>query len=489
MAISGIDLAVLIGYLIFVTALSAWIGIGIKNLDAYLLGDRGLPWYAVMGSIVATETSTVTFLSVPGIAFAKGGDYRFLQLTLGYLIGRILIVRIFLPLYFRGELYSAYEVLNKRFGGWTRSIASLIFLFTRNLGDGLRLFLTAIVLQKVADIPLGICIVLIGLTTIGYTLLGGIKAVVWNDCIQFVVYVVGGLLALAIICMRLPEGWSTLVTYGTAEGKFQLFDWHASLTEPYTFWTAVIGGCVMALGTHGTDQMLVQRFLCARSQRDAGIALVGSGLVVMLQFALFLTVGVGLSAFYSQYPPASPFEKNDEVLATFIITEMPAGIGVVGLLLAAVFAAAMSTLSSSINSSAASALNDLAPFGPTKRSDKQQMRLASRLTVFFGIIQIVIGYGASFVSDSVITEALMVAGFAAGLLLGVFLLGVAFRDVDEAAAVTGLLAGLIVLLTVAFIIPTLSETLSRPAWPLWPVIGASATVFFGWATSKLRSPL
>ena len=259
MSIHGFDLSVLIAYLIFVSVLSAWIGSGIKNLDSYLLGDRGLPWYAILGSIVATETSTVTFLSIPGIAFAAEGDFRFLQLTIGYILGRILIVRIFLPLYFKGELYSAYEVLNERFGGLARSLAAVVFLVTRNLGDGLRLFLTAIVLQKVANIPLTLCIVLIGITTIFYTLIGGIKAVVWNDCIQFLVYVGGGLLALSIICGRLPEGWSTLVSFGESTGRFRLFDWTLSLTDPYSFYVAVIGGCVLALGTHGTHHLLILR--------------------------------------------------------------------------------------------------------------------------------------------------------------------------------------------------------------------------------------
>ena len=281
-AIPPVDIAIVVVYLLGVVLFGLWIGRGQKNLSGYLLGGRDLPWWAVLGSIVATETSTATFLSVPGIAFASGGDLRFLQLAMGYVIGRVVVTLILLPQYFRGTLYSAYEVLNERFGGATKQSASVMFLVARNLGDGLRLFLTAIVLEKVAGFDLPTCIVIIGIATIVYTFFGGMKAVVWNDCVQFVVYLTGGVLALVLIVNDLPEGVSELQTYAESSNKLTLFDFELDFTKSLTFWAGIIGGATLTMGTHGTDQMMVQRYLCARSQRDAGHALILSGVVVLV---------------------------------------------------------------------------------------------------------------------------------------------------------------------------------------------------------------
>ena len=325
---------------------------------------------------MATETSTATFLSVPGLAFdPKQGDLRFLQLAMGLIAGRLLIVVWLLPLYFRGQLFTAYQVLESRFGGATKQVASLIFLVTRNLGDGLRLFLTAVVLEKVAGWPLTACIVLIGSVTLVYTFFGGMRAVVWNDCLQLLVYLLGALVALVIVVERLPAGWSELVAYGQAHDKFRVFDLRWSLQDPFTFWAGFVGGAFLTLGTHGTDQMMVQRYLAARSQSDAGRALALSGMVVFLQFALFLLLGVGLAAFYAGHPPQTEFATHDYVFASFIVDQMPRGLGLIGLVLAAVFAAAMSTLSSSLNSSAAAAVNDL--YAPGSQ-DRPAPRICSR---------------------------------------------------------------------------------------------------------------
>ena len=297
-AIQPLDSAVLLLYLLAVVLFGLWIGRGQRDMTGYLLGGRDLPWWAILGSIVATETSTATFLSVPGLAFAQHGDMRFLQLAMGMIIGRWLIVYLLLPLYFRGQLFTAYQVLNDRFGGATKDVASFVFLVARNIGDGLRLFLTAIVLEKVVGVPLPICVVIVGLLTIIYTFFGGIKSVVWNDCIQFVVYVTGGVIALAVIAMRLPNGWEQLTAFGVEHEKFRVFDFTWNLSSAYTFWSGLIGGAFLALGTHGADQMMVQRYLCARSRQEAGRALVVSGFVVLAQFALFLFLGVALAAFY-----------------------------------------------------------------------------------------------------------------------------------------------------------------------------------------------
>jgi SSS family transporter len=480
LAIHGIDLLVLVVYLVAVTLLGVRLGRGTQDLAGYLLGGRHLPWWAILGSIVATETSTATFLSVPGVAYAQGGDLRFLQLALGYLLGRMLITIVLLPLYFRGQIFTAYEVLDARFGRSTKQLAALIFLVTRNLGDGLRLFLTAIVLERIAQIPLPICIALVGGVTILYTLLGGMKAVVWNDCVQLIVYLAGGLVAGVVLLQTLPGGAAEVLEFGRSQGKFRLIDWSWVTSDPYTVWAAVIGGMFLTLGTHGTDQMMVQRYLCARSQADASRALILSALVVLVQFALFLLLGVGLATFYHLHPPAEAFTTNDQVFATFIVRELPAGRGVIGIVLAAVFAAAMSTLSSSINSSAASAVSDLylPLWGARQPSGHHQLQASRILTVAFGLLQIAVGILARNLTDSVVTDALAIASFSAGLLLGIFALGIFTRAVGHQAAAVGLAVGLISLLWVRFGLPRMGDDW-RIAWPWFPVIGCVTTLAGG----------
>ena len=497
MAISAIDASILVIYMWVMVALGWWVGRGQKDLSGYLLGGRDLPWWAILGSIVATETSTATFLSVPGIAFAANGDLRFLQLAFGFVVGRVIVAIVLVPLYCRGKIFTAYEVLQQRFGGASKKVASLLFLVTRNLGDGLRLFLAGIALEKVLDFDLHICIAVIGVATIVYTFLGGMKAVIWSDCIQFVVYMVGGLLALKILVGFLPGGWGELLDFGRATGRFQLLDFRlrstetfSVLTETYTFWSGLLGGAVLTLGTHGTDQMFVQRYLCARSGRDAQRAVITSGFVVFAQFALFLLLGVALACFYTNIDPQT-FEHNDEVFATFIVDHLP--VGLVGITLAAVFAAAMSTLSSSLNSSAAAAVSDfyqpwaypndgnVSPDGyDSDKQSRQLLAVSRRLTLFFGVVQIAVGIGASYLSSSVVGDALAIAGFTAGILLGVFALGILTTAAHQRGVLIGMTFGISVLTWIKF------ETLV--AWPWIAIIGAVATFSSGYVASLWISP-
>ncbi|MCA9145409.1 MAG: sodium:solute symporter [Planctomycetales bacterium] len=485
LAIGTVDATILIAYLIGVVLLGVWIGRGRKDLSTYLLGGRDLPWWAILGSIVATETSTATFLSVPGIAFAQQGDLRFLQIAFGFLCGRIIVAFLLLPQYFQGELYSAYEVLEKRFGGATQRVASLMFLVARNLGDGLRLFLAGIAMEKVIGLDLHVCIALIGIATIIYTFFGGMKAVVWSDCIQFVVYVGGGILALLILVRSFPGGWSELVAFGEATGRLQLFDFRflpaegfSLWTEPFTFWAGLLGGTVLTLGTHGTDQMMVQRYLCARNQQQAALALILSGCVIVVQFALFLLLGIALACFYTKVSP-QVFEYNDEVFATFIVEHLP--VGLIGVTLAAVFAAAMSTLSSSLNSSASAAVNDIyQPRGKQKddeASSALRLKLSRFLTILFGIVQIGVGIGASYISRSVVNDALAIAGFTAGILLGIFSLGILTKRTNQRGALIGILAGIAVLSYIKFGTST--------AWTWYAIIGAVTTFTVGYGISVL----
>jgi SSS family transporter len=467
LTISGWDVGIVLAYLSVVTLMGLWIGRGNASESDYLLGDRNLPWWAVLGSIVATETSTVTFLSVPGITFENGGNFGFLQLSLGYIIGRIIVAVWLLPLYFKGQLFTAYEVLHKRFGGLTQKTASLIFLITRNLGDSLRLFLTAIVVEKVTGLSLNASIIVVGACTVAYTFVGGMKAVIWSDCLQFVIYIGGGIAALILMIRTLPGGWTQFTQFAASEQKFRMFNFAFDFTQEYTIWAGTIGGALLALGTHGTDQMMVQRYLCTGSHRNASKALITSGFVVMGQFTLFLAVGVGLAAFYAAYPTTEVLKK-DEVFISFIIHQMP--VGMVGLTIAAVFSAAMSTLSSSLNSSAGAVVSD---FLSNQGTPLFQLRMTQLMTLLFGILQVVtaIAVGSWNVELSIVNKVLAVAGFAGGILVGVFTLGVTTRRVGQLSALLGMLCGAVVMTYVKFWTPI--------AWPWLTLIGATTTVSSG----------
>lgn len=494
--LSSFDAFVLLAYLLGVVLLGAWLGRGKQDAKRFLLGGRNTPWWAILGSIVATETSTVTFLSVPGIAFASGGDLRFLQLAMGYIVGRLIIVVWLLPPYFRGELFTAYELLRKRFGFPTQVMASLIFLVTRNLGDGLRLFLTAVVLEGTLGWPLPTCVIVIGIATIIFTFFGGMQSVIWNDCIQLVVYMAGGCVAFFVIAARVEGGIYGVFEFAKSTGRLQLFDFAflsvegTPFSDANTFWAGLIGGAFLTLGTHGTDQMMVQRSLAARSQADAGKALVASGFAVFLQFSLFLMVGIALACFYTSHPPATDFASNDRVFSTFIVQEMPRGIGLIGLLLAAIFSAAMSTLSSSLNSSATAVVNDwIVPWVP-ETSDTTVVLYSRLLTVVFGIIQIFVGIWAADFDRSVISNALAIAGFSAGLLLGLFAIGMLLPRANQVSALCGLMGGLTILLGVKFWLGQPHHAWSlQIAWPWFPVIGSLSTFAIGWIISLFSRPI
>ena len=480
LAIGSIDAAIVVVYLAATLVFGVWLGRNSKDADDYLLGGRNLPWWALLGSLVATETSTATFLSVPGISYESPGDFRFLQLALGFVIGRVIVAFVLMPNYFRGRISSAYEVLENQFGIATRKTASLVFLVTRNLGDGLRLYLTAIALEKTVGLSLPLCISVIGMVTIFYTVYGGMKSVVWNDCIQFVVYIIGGIIALFAILHALPSGTATLTSFASEHGGVQFFgksDPQSAMTDAYSLFAGVIGGMVLTIGTHGTDQMMVQRFLSARSKFDASKAVVASGVVVLLQFALFLLLGTALACFYNSFPPEAPFEKGDSVFATFIVEQLP--VGVVGFTLAAVFSAAMPTLSSSLNSSAAAVVNDFLVHSDQSCSDKRVLHWSKAATVVFGGLQIGIGIAAALVSRSVINDALAIAGFSAGMLLGVFFLGLALKRIRDLAGVVGMLSGLGALLLVKFG-PLVIDGMPAIAWPWFALIGAAVTFLVGW---------
>jgi SSS family solute:Na+ symporter len=472
MNVGPLDLAILLIYMAGVVALGLWMGRGARSVAEYVVGGRDVPWWLILFSIVATETSSVTFLSIPGFAYSR--DLTWLQIALGFLVGRVVVAFLLLPQYFRGSLYTAYEVLHRRFGGATQQTASALFIVTRSLADGLRLFLTAIVLQEMTGIPLHWAVVAVGVTTIVYTYAGGLRAVMWTDFVQFVIYIAGAVVAFAVILRLLPGGWSQLVAMGGAAGKLRVLDLSLKWSEPYGLWAGLIGGAFFTLGSHGVDQLMVQRYLSARSLSDARRALWVSGLVIVAQFALFLLIGVGLWSFYQLHPPAVPFDRPDRVFARFILGELPAG--VVGLLLGALFAAAMSTLSSSLNSCATVAATDLYfPLTDANVSPERQLRVTRILTAFFGAVQIAVGIAGQWVKESIVSSVLGIAAFTTGIVLGVFFLGMFTRRVGQRAALAGLVTGFAAMTAIFFA--------TSLAWPWYALVGSLLTVGAGLAAS------
>jgi len=494
-----LDLVIIFGYLIGITAFGILFSGKQETTDDYFVGDRSVPWWAIAMSIVATETSTITFVSVPGVAFAKGGNFEFLQLVLGYMLGRIVISVIFIPLYFKGELQTVYQLLGERFGIRVKMLASALFVIMRNVADGIRLLLTAFVLAAVytsfnpgADATTIIIgsIILLGVVMIIFTFYGGMEAVIWVEVVQLVIYIGGAAAAAIVLLQNIDGGFSTVMSLGEQYNKFAVFDFVWNSAKTYTFWAGILGGCFLTMSTHGTDQYLVQRYLCTKKPSSASLALLSSGAVVLAQFIGFLFIGVLLFVFYAPYnladyakagvagsgiPATIPFAKGDQVFPNFITEHMPAGLS--GLVVAAIFAAA---LSSSLNSIAATAINDLyKPFAKNV-SDKQLVRLAGWLTVIVGIIQIIVAIGFMSSGESALALALSVASLINGPILGVFLVGTFLKKSKEIHALIGMIA------SIALMLYILLGT--KIAWTWYALIGSMTTLVVAFIASLvLRS--
>ena len=466
-----IDLVVLVAYLVGITLWGAWLGRGQETGADYFLGGRSLPWGAVMLSVVATETSTLTFLSIPGVAYA--GSLVFLQLTLGYLVGRIAIAWVLLPAYYAGKLSTAYALLETRWGPGVRRVASAIFMVTRLLADSVRLFATAIPLALITEWPYSVSIAVIGALTLVYTYCGGIRAVVWVDSVQMALYLLGACAAMLAIQFAVPGGWSHVLSSAGEAGKLEFLDFDWSLGAPYTFLAGLVGGAVFTMASHGTDQLIVQRLLACRGVRDSQKALVGSGVAVIFQFLLFLLVGIGLWSFYE----GRSFDRTDEIFARFIVEELPAG--VTGLLIACVFAAAMSSLSSSMNSLASATAYDY--WAPISRTDSDDLRILRAGKVFTLLWAGLLVAGAiAFIplskQTSAVEVALGVAAVVYGGLLGAFALGVLTRRPKQRAVIFGIATGIITVIVVR----------NQVAWLWYVPIGATVTLLAGWLAGRLQ---
>lgn len=484
---AGLDLAVVALYFLAMLALGIWSSRGQRSSSDYFLGARDLPAWTVLLSIVATETSAVTVISTPGIG--ARGDLTFLQLPIGYLIGRLGVSLWLLPGYFRGEQDTAYARLEARFGTSTRRMLSMVFLVTRFLGDSVRIFAGAIPLALLTGWSIPAAIVGMGIITLAYTWLGGLKAVIWADVVQLGVYITGGIVAL-FLALDLAGGAGTAMSLAGEAGKLRIFDFTPSLTIPYTFLGGLIGGALLSAASHGTDHLIVQRLLSTRSLRDARVALVGSGIVVIAQFALFLLVGTAIWA-AGRAPAALP---GDQIFSRFVIDYFPAGLS--GLVIAGILAAAMSTLSSSINALASSLTHDLYSSWTGEKDPVRLLRVGKLVSVGWGIALMAGALGfhvlASGNDTPVVVLALSIASVTYGALLGTYILSGTSGRILGRDVITGAIATLAIMLVTIFARRlaanglTFLEPLGTLAWPWYVPMGTAITMATAWLSSRLR---
>ncbi len=479
MGLNALDLIVIAAYLAGVTLFGLRFRRKQRTLRDYFLAGNTIPWWAISLSIVAAETSTLTIISVPGLAYEK--DFRFLQLIIGYVVGRMVVSLVLIPQYFRGRLVTAYQLIESRFGGKLRSMTAGMFLLTRAAAEGVRVFAVAIVvrvalgglLAGLSDTQRDVAaIAIVTVLTLLYTFEGGMAAVIWTDVVQLAIYLTGTLAAAYCILRLVPGGWETIHATASAAGKFRIFDTSWNLSATYTLWSGVIGGVFLTMASHGTDQLIVQRLLAARSERQAKMALLSSGVAVFFQFSLFLLIGAMLFVFYKLFPPAAAFTRTDTIFPTFVVTRLPHGMG--GLLISAILAAAMSNLSAALNSLSSTTIVDFyARIWPHATEDRR-VQLSRLATIGWAVLL----FGLALLArhgGKVLEMGLSIASVAYGSLLGVFLLGVLTRRATERGAMIGMLCG--------FVLNLYLWLFTGVPFTWYVVLGSVATFLVGYSAS------
>ena len=469
MGLNHLDFAIIALYLTGITLFGLRFRKKQRSLRDYFLAGRDIPWWAIALSIVAAETSTLTIISIPGLAYDT--NLTFLQVVMGYVIGRVVISLLLLPHYFRGDLYTAYELIERRFGSGLRSLTAGLFLLTRAAAEGVRVYAVSIVVAIALGTGEVASIAIITALTVIYTFEGGLAAVIWTDVVQTAIYVGGTLVGLFTILHLVPGGWGAIHAAASAAGKLQLFNFSTSVSIPYTFWAGLIGGAIFTTASHGTDQLIVQRLLAARGQKQSVTALVSSGFAVFFQFALFLTVGIMLWAYYRV--PSKTFGTPDRIYPTFIVSRMPHGIS--GLLIAAILAAAMSNLSAALNSLSSSAIMDFYARLRPHTDEKTKLRLSRLATIAWALVLFGLAIIALHKVGRVVEVGLQIASVAYGALLGVFLLGILTRRANQRGAMVGMACG--------FAMELYLWLGTHVAWTWWVMIGTAVTFAIGWTTS------
>lgn len=497
-----LDIAIIIIYLAAMPLIGVLVGRKQKSASDYFVGERSLPWFAVTLSVVATETSTLTVISTPGLVFGNG--FTFLSLAFGYIVGRIIAAFVLLPQYFKGNMVSAYGFLGQRFGKGLQGTASLTFVITRLLAEGVRLFAGAIPIKLILDhFGVGLAywqiVVILTALTLVYAYIGGIKAVVWVDVIQLSLYLGGAIAAIIVLATKLPDGW---MSAATADGKFTLVNFGLHIwTSPYMLITGIVGGAVFSMASHGSDQLIAQRLLATKSLRDGQKALIGSGIIVFVQFALFLMVGAMLWVFDGRKSVAQlGMQSPDDVFSRFIINDLPVGIS--GLLIAGVLASTMGALASALNALSTSTVADLyQKFTKRDASDSKLLRYGRVWTLVWAVVFALFASMFSTTKNSVIELGLAIVGYTYGALLGAFVLGLVVRRARQLDAIVAFVATVAVM---AFVILGLKFDATTGgfigvdfskaggnkvalAYPWYPLLGVLITLIVGGLMSLRHS--
>ena len=474
MRLQIVDGIIVIAYLISITLFGLRFRKSQRSLRDYFLADKSIPWWAIALSIVGAETSTLTVIGTPGIAY--GGNFGFLQVIFGYLLGRIVVVLIFIPQYFRGEMFTAYQLIDRRFGEKLHRITAAIFLATRAAAEGVRVWAVAIVISIALGTGGVASVAIVLALTLIYTFEGGMAAVIWTDVIQLAIYVGGTLVGFFTLLHLVPGGWPAIHSLAASAGKLQVLDFSFNFHTTFTFWAGVIGGMFLNTATHGTDQLMVQRLLVARNERDSKIALLFSGIIILLQFTLFLLVGAGLWVFYRQSSAPQNFSTNDYIFPQFIVEHMPHGIS--GLLIAAILAAAMSNLSAALNSLSSTTMIDFYLRRKPDTSDRKRLALSRVATVGWGVLLFALALASRY-GGNVLEKGLSLASLAYGGLLGVFLLGLITKRAKQTGAIIGMLCGLALNIYI--------WGWTHIAWTWYVTFGSITTFVVGYLASLLET--
>jgi SSS family solute:Na+ symporter len=477
-ALRPVDLAVILAYLVGITIFGARFRKSQHNLRDYFLGGRELPWWAITLSIVSAETSILTIISTPGIAYSS--NMNFLQLIFGYLIGRVVVSFVLIPKFFSGEIFTAYQFVEKRFGHALKVFTAGLFLISRGLAEGVRVFAIAIVFEIIFKTGVLPALVLVTVLTLIYTFEGGFTAVIWTDVIQLSIYIVGSVIALVLALHWIPGGWGTVSHLARVSGnKLEAFNFHLSLREPYVFLSGLIGGAFLDTASHGADQLIVQRLLAARTRRQSQAALLSSGVIILFQFTLFLVIGVVLFTYYHFFPSGHLFQRTDQIYPYFVVHSLPMGLA--GLLAAAIIAAGMANLSSALNALSSSSVMDFyRPWIRPGRDEQHYLRVSRGMTILWGGALIAFALVAHLLKESVLVLALTIASFPYGSMLGIFLLAVLVRKAHWRGTFVGAVTGLVALgAVIAF---------TSIAWTWYVAVGTIVTFFTGWAASALWQP-
>lgn len=448
-----IDWAVLLGYLVLTT----WIGHRLRGSQAtmndFFLAGRSLPWPAVTGSIVATEISAITFVGVPGMVFAAGGDFTYLQWGIGSLIARVIVGVWFVKVFYERGIFSPYDYMQQRLGSGARALTTMLFFVGSILGQSVRLLVTALILWTVTGLPFEWCIAIIGVFAVLWTLMGGMTTVIWTDVIQFFVFIGGGLLALGVMIARIDGGLGGILEVAGDAGKLRLLDLSTNPDVQFTLWVGLLAMPFQNLAAFGTDQLNAQRMFCCRSASDASKAIIASS-VSLLVTVLMLFVGAGLFVYYLQNPPDAAetalfLKDSDSVFPVWITTVLPPGLS--GLILAGAFAAAISSLDSALAALSQTSLALVhSKRGMDEGDQKKLIRQSRMVVVFWGLALIAVAIGLQAVRGqmNLLSLAFGMVTYTYGPMLGAFLLALSPVRRDIRGVVVGTVVSILLVLWV-----------------------------------------